>query len=147
MNSYRHTQVGYAIVVPVAVALVAALAFLARTPQARGVLPWFAALLASVLILFSTLTVTVSAGWLECRFGVGLIRRRIRLDDVREAEAVRNKWYYGWGIRLTPYGWLWNAFGLDAVELTFATGRKFRIGTNEPHTLLGAIRASHSGRI
>jgi len=94
----------------------------------------------SLLLLFSTLTVIVSDGWLECRFGVGLIWRRIRLSDVRNAEAVRNKWYYGWGIRLTPHGWLWNVAGLDAVELTFANGKKFRIGTDEPGRLLEAIR-------
>jgi hypothetical protein len=36
---------------------------------------------------------------------------------------------------------LWNVSGLDAIELTFATGKRFRIGTDEPGKLLEAIRA------
>jgi hypothetical protein len=58
---------------------------------------------------------------------------------------VRNKWWYGWGIRLTPHGWLFNVGGLDAVELELASGRKFRIGTDEPQGLLNAIRTAMVG--
>jgi len=61
------------------------------------------------------------------------------LSQVQNAAVVRNKWYYGWGIRLTPGGWLWNVSGLDAVELTFKNGKKFRIGTDEPDRLLQAL--------
>ena len=112
----------------------------AFSAEARTTMPWVTGLLVVVLLNFCTLTVTVSDGWLDCRFGLGLIWRRIRLSDVQLAEPVRNKWYYGWGIRLTPYGWLWNVSGLDAVEVTFANGRKFRIGTDDPEPLLTAIR-------
>ena len=30
---------------------------------------------------------------------------------------VRNKWYYGWGLRGIPGGWMFNVWGLDDVEL------------------------------
>jgi hypothetical protein len=42
---------------------------------------------------------------------------------------------------------LWNAAGLNAFELTFENGKKFRIGTDEPQPLLEAIRAKviHAG--
>ncbi len=62
----------------------------------------------------------------------------------RPAIANHNRWYYGWGIRLTPQGWLWNVAGLDAVELTFSNGKKFRIGTDEPGKLLEALSGSHA---
>jgi hypothetical protein len=54
---------------------------------------------------------------------------------------VRNKWYYGWGVRGIPGGWMYNVWGLDAVELELASGKKFRIGTNEPEELVAALRA------
>jgi len=37
--------------------------------------------------------------------------------------------------------WLvWNISGLDAVELTYCDGKKFRIGTDEPEALLEALK-------
>lgn len=144
MKTYHHTQPGWAVIAPVLFISVLALGFAAFSPQTRGIMPWIAGSVVLVLSLFSSLTVSVADGWVRCRFGVGLIGREIRLGEVRAAEAVRNKWYYGWGIRLTSHGWLWNVSGLDAVELSFANGKRFRIGTDQPGRLLGAIRAGLS---
>ena len=57
-----------------------------------------------------------------------------------DVEQGRNSWWYGWGIRLTPHGWMWNISGLDAVELTYRNGKKFRIGTDELEMLLGVLK-------
>lgn len=75
-------------------------------------------------------------------FGSGVIRKRFRVEDIRTARSVRNPWYYGWGIRLTPQGWLFNVSGFDAVELELNSNRKFRIGTDEPHRLRAAIHTA-----
>ena len=56
------------------------------------------------------------------------------------SRAVRNPFYYGWGTRLTPHGWLYNVSGFDAVEVEFKTGKKVRIGTDESQTLDAAIQ-------
>jgi hypothetical protein len=144
MSTYRHTQPGWAVIIPLLGVLVVIWSVTEPGSENRAVMPWIAAAMAGVLSLFATLTVTVADDRVRCRFGVGLIRRQIRLSEVRSAEAVRNKWYYGWGIRLTPHGWLWNVSGLDAVELTFANGKRFRIGTDQPERLLAAIRAGLS---
>ena len=93
------------------------------------------------LALFANLTVTVSSGRLFVRFGVGLIRKSFRIGDIVGVDSVRNRWYYGWGVRYTPHGWLFTVSGLDAVEIALENGRKYRIGTDEPQTLLAAIRA------
>jgi hypothetical protein len=98
------------------------------------------------LPLFGTLTVEIDAELLTVAFGVGWIRRRFSVSEIRAARAVRNPWYYGWGIRLTPDGWMFNVSGLDAVEIDLAGDRKFLIGTDEPQQLLAAIeraRARH----
>jgi hypothetical protein len=55
------------------------------------------------------------------------------------ARIVRNRWWYGFGIRLIPHGSLWIVWGLDAVELNLVTGKVLRIGTDEPGALLAAI--------
>ena len=89
---------------------------------------------------FPTLTVEVTETDIFLRFGLGLIRKRFSLSSVRSAKAVRNKWYFGLGIRMLPKGWMYNVSGLDAVELEMMDGGIHRIGTDQPTELLRAIR-------
>ena len=79
---------------------------------------------------------------IEVAFRLGRPHRSIPLSDVLRAETVRNKWWYGWGIRWFPGGTLWNVWGLDAVHLDLAGSRSFRIGTDDPEGLLAAIVAT-----
>ena len=89
--------------------------------------------------LFNGLTVSVSKKNIVLKFGCGLINKTIEREDITDVKIVRNKAIYGWGIRLTPHGWLWNIHGLDAIELSLENGRTFRVGTNEPKALLEAL--------
>ena len=96
-----------------------------------------------MLALFSSLTVEIEKHTLTCRFGVGLIRKNIPLSEIDHLSAVANSWVVGWGIRWMPgSSWVWNVSGLQAVELTLKNGRRFRIGTDEPETLVHAIELS-----
>jgi hypothetical protein len=101
---------------------------------------------AAALALMHALTVIVDDQSVTARCGPGLIRRTVALSEVRAARIVRNGWYYGWGLRVTPRGPLWRVSGLDAVELDL--GRAcWLIGTDDPEGLLAAIeeaRAVHS---
>jgi dihydrofolate reductase len=73
-------------------------------------------------------------------FGGGLIKKKIPLSRVKEVKVVRNKWIYGWGIRYIINGWMWNIWGLDAVELTFNDKNAvFRIGSKNPEKLKEVI--------
>lgn len=98
------------------------------------------------LVLFHCLRVVVSDSAVSVAFGYGWPRRTFELTDIRSARAVRNSWWYGWGIRLTPRGWMFNVSGLDAVELELANGRHFRIGTDDPAGLEAAIRGALEAR-
>jgi len=60
-------------------------------------------------------------------FGPGIIRKRVRLADIVGCEAIRIQWWYGWGIHLTPYGWLYNVSGFDAVAITLRDGQTSRL--------------------
>ena len=95
--------------------------------------------LALCLALFPTLTAVVQSDRLQCFFGLGVIRREIPVSEILAVSVVRNPWTYGWGLRLIPGGWLWNVSGLDAVELRLQSGKRFRIGTDEPLALHAAI--------
>lgn len=97
-------------------------------------------------VLFGSLTVIVTSASLACRFGMGLFRITFELADISDAVVVRNKWWYGWGIRSTPRGWMWNVSGLDAVMITRSNAKPFVIGTDEPqrlqHAILNAVQGA-----
>lgn len=99
-----------------------------------------------IAALFYRLVVTVTEDAIQIRFGIGLIRKTIPLTSVVSAEPVRNRWWYGWGVRVYPKGWMFNISGLDAVELTLEKGPRFRIGTDDPVGLTGALRARLQAR-
>jgi len=136
---YRHTQIGYLTIIVFAFAL-----FLITIIMAMSVFNWIAfivlIILGICLLLFSTLTVIIQEDVLEIRFGPGVIRKKFYLKDIESCQAVKNRWYYGWGIHLTPYGWLFNVSGFSAVEIRLKSGRKYRIGTDVPDELEKAIR-------
>jgi hypothetical protein len=89
--------------------------------------------------MFCCLTIEIDERQLRCFFGPGLIRRTIAVHEIVAARPVRNRWYYGWGIRLTPSGWMFNVSGLDAVELSLASGARFRVGTDRPGEVMVAL--------
>lgn len=133
---YRHTQVGW---VMLAVVAVAAALFAAQTGL-RLPGSWILfAILGLVLLLFGTLRVEVGQDAIRAAFGVGLIRRTVLTREVAAWQRVRTPWYVGWGIRVIRGGVLWNVSGFDGVELVLRTGRRFRVGTDEPETLGRAL--------
>ena len=136
---YRRTQVGTVTVLAVGAAVVLIVVLSAQTgwhPVAIAVL----VILAAAMVLFCCLTIEIDRRQLRCFFGPGLIRRTIAVHEIVSAQPVRNRWYYGWGIRMTPTGWMFNVSGLDAVELSLASGARFRIGTDRPDEVVQALR-------
>lgn len=145
---YRHRQTGTVILASLGAGLFLILVIFLLVPPAntpaRLILAGVAAVMLLPLWLFGTLSAEVTDREVRAWFGPGLVRRRIALRDVREARAVRNSWWYGYGVRLVPHGWMFNAAGLDAVEIVLASGRRFRIGTDEPRELLAAIERARA---
>ena len=89
--------------------------------------------------VFARLTVTVDPVSVVAAFGVGWPRRQIAVGDIVAVRTVRNSWWYGWGLRKIPGGWMYNVSGYDAIELELRSGKVFRIGTDEPDALLAAL--------
>ena len=141
IKRYQHTQIGCLIIIALAIGLL----FIAYLMAVYG-FNWIAfavlIILGVCLVLFATLTVLIEEDVLEIRFGPGVIRKKFPLKDIESCQVVKNPWYYGWGIRLTPHGWLYNVSGSYAVEIRMKTGKKYRIGTNVPNDFEKAIRQS-----
>ena len=135
VNPYKRTQVGTVLIVGLALGL---LVLITVAPSLIWVIPLYFV----IIPLLGWLTVEINERFLVCRFGIGLIRKRFALRDIEEARTVRNRWYYGWGIRWTPHGWLFNAAGLDAVEIRMSNQKSYRVGTDQPAELLRAIQQS-----
>jgi hypothetical protein len=136
---YEHRQPGRLLLGMMTGAAVLFLVVVSREPATH----WFVlpplAVLVVVAYLFSALTVRVDNTSVTARFGPGLIRKSFSLADIVSCGPVRNHWWYGWGIRKIPGGWLYNVSGLDAVELRMKNGRVYRVGTDEPKALAAAI--------
>ena len=148
MTRYRHTQTAWypmLILVIVIAVVLPSLLFVDEVPTiARALLILFVVVMAAVLLVFRRLTVEIAAE-ITVFFGWGWPRRRVDPATVTAQRIVRNRWWYGWGIRWIPHGTLWNVYGLDAVELHLAGGRVLRIGSDDPEGLLVAV-AGVTGR-
>jgi len=145
IKRYQHAQVGYLITIALAVGLL----FIVGLMAIYG-FNWVAfavlIILGVCVVLFASLTVVIWEDVLEIRFGLGLIRKRFHLKDIESCQVVKNPWYYGWGIHLTPRGWLYNVSGSYAVEIRTKRGGKYRIGTDVPHELEEVIRQATEGK-
>jgi hypothetical protein len=139
---YEHTQIGYL----TTCVLFGAAIFVAVTgiitPGNSGSLLISAVIEVILLIsaiVFSKLTIKIDGETLRACFAMGLICRKVPLAAIAACEPIRIRWWHGWGIHLTPYGWLYNVSGLDAVAITLRDGRKFALGTDDPQALVYAI--------
>ena len=139
--TYRHVQVGWLLIGLLGALLVPLLIGIA-VPQTRVWCLFVGAFIVGIILLFGSLTVELDGERLRLSFGIGLIRRSFPLSMIRGVETVRNRWYYGWGIRWTPHGWLFNVSGFDAVQIEMIGGSAYRIGTDDPRRLSEAIRAA-----
>jgi hypothetical protein len=97
------------------------------------------AVVGGVLFIFNRLTVTVAAGTVDAAFGFGWPSRSINVLDIVAIRQVRNQWWYGFGVRRVTNGWMYNVWGLDAVELELNSGHVFRIGSDDCSDLLAAL--------
>ncbi len=150
MTTYKHTQIGYLmLVVTLAVLVLFAWAQItSRTepPSADSgtnlLVTAVMALILFILASFATLTTLIDENYLRIKFGYGIFQKKFLLREITSAQQVKNHWYYGWGIRLWlwPYKWIYNVSGFDAVEITMRNGKTYRIGTDVPKELEAAIK-------
>jgi hypothetical protein len=136
---YEHTQPGYLLMGAVGGTILILLLMLVRFGMELVAIIVLAIML-FVLAIMSRLTVSVSNDTLRIRFGpIGLVRKEWPIQEIVSVTGVTNPWYYGFGIHWTPHGTLYNVSGRHAVEILLMSGKKVRIGTDEPEALVRAI--------
>ncbi len=143
---YEHTQTGHTWWMTSILMIVVAWTSL---PETFAEEPWVGVLIIvfmigiiALTIWFSRLLVIVSNGEVTAMFGLGKPHRTIQLANIVSTTQVRNHWIQGWGVRKVSRGWMYNVWGLDAVELELDSGKVFRIGTDDADALQTAISLS-----
>lgn len=150
MEWYRHRQVsgGLVVIFMIMATFMLALAAIVPALGARSAIGGVLVMTVLLSAVFSSLTTVVTDEHFIFHFGLGVWRKRVPLSDIRSVRLVRSSPWHGLGIRLTPHGWLYSVWGLDAVEIELGTGRRFRVGTDEAQPLSDAIadRLAAAGR-
>lgn len=149
MPTYHHTQVSrISIVILTFMAYFFASIYLSAAAELPSVDSGPNLLVVAVMVLilataasFVSLTVTLDEKNLHIKFGYGLFRKTFTREEIATATIVRNKWYYGWGVKklFWPNMWIFSVSGLNAVEIVLKNGDVYRIGTDEPQQLAAAI--------
>lgn len=136
---YKHTQIGWVSVgiMGVVTLLLFQVGLVGTAP--RIVLQFVALALVAAAIVFSYQTIVVTDTEVVSRFALGIMPKRIPLDDIVRVEFSPSTWYEGWGIRLTTRGWLYNVSGFGAVEFTTRDGNRMRFGTDDSSGLITAV--------
>jgi len=150
MTSYKHTQIGYLmLVVTLAVLMLFAWAYITASAEPPSVdsgpnllVTAVMALIVFILASFTTLTVSIDETYLRIKFGYGIFAKKFLHKEITSVQAVKNRWYYGWGVKVWfwPYMWIYNTSGFNAVEIIMRNGKIYRIGTDEPEKLEAAIK-------
>jgi hypothetical protein len=121
------------------------LALVAQRILAEGRVPSAITILGAYLVgllLFYSFTIEVAENGVRFWFGAGVLRRTIALGEIQSTQEVTNPWYYFWGIKSIPGGWLYAIAPGRAVEIVLADGRIVRLGTDQPRRLNQAIKAA-----
>ncbi len=93
-----------------------------------------------VILFFYKLTIIIDNEKIEAIFGIGLLKKSIKINDIKSIENYKIPWYAGIGIRLTPKGWLWNVSLGNAVLINNKTTSKtFLVGSNEVDKVINII--------
>jgi len=145
---YRHVQWGYLAIPTLLLFVVVVVPFTYDDEASAESLAFLGAsmvAIAAIVLFFSRLEVTVAGGRIVAAFGFGRPRKVIELKDVTGVRQVRNTWIQGWGIRSISNGWMYNVWGLDAVELELSSGKVFRVGTDDAENLVTAISLQPKG--
>jgi hypothetical protein len=137
MARFKFTQVGtfsLAILIPIFIFSVVMLFTSGMNDPAQ--IPVFGILILIFLIcllIFYKLTIYIDENYVGFSLGIGLIKKKYPVSEIKSCSAVKNSPFTGIGIRKILNGWLYNVSGLNAIELTFRNNDSvIRIGTDKP---------------
>ena len=91
---------------------------------------------------FRQLTCRNEGDHLRISFGpLPIFRRKLLYARLEKVEQSRSSLLDGWGIHLcTRGGWVWNLWGFDCVDIDSTSGKKLRLGTDDPEGLAAFLK-------
>jgi hypothetical protein len=140
MIQYQHRQFGNTLFVILGIGIGICLILALQRSSGYLIGLGVALILLLCMILFSSLSIEVTDEELRWKFGSGLIHKSVKLSEIDRVEVTQTNFIEGWGIHLTPRGWLYNISGFKAVAIQLKNHQQFLLGTDEPEQLVSAIR-------
>jgi hypothetical protein len=141
-DEYCYTQIGIITILMIALAAAfTAFVFISGLESIAGPGLIVAGLVVVGLLIlalasFYSFSIQIAGGRLNFWFGFGVGKRSIDIADIRSIEIVKTPWYYFWGIKSIPGGWLYSiAPGGRALELVFMDNRVIHLGTDRPEEI------------
>jgi hypothetical protein len=138
-EEYRYTQVGTTTIIMILlVAVFTAFMIIPALESSSGaVIVGVGLLVVGLFVLtlasFYSFTIQIVGGSLTFWFGFGVSRKTIDIKQIQSIEIVKTPWYYFWGIKSIPGGWLYSiAPGGQALELILKDSSKIHLGTDRP---------------
>jgi len=95
-----------------------------------------------IVLLMYQLKITIDDSKISILLGIGLIKKSILLKNIAitSMKKVSIPWYYGIGIRLTPYGMLYNVQPGSALLIHSKNKqRSILVGTKDAKKLINII--------
>jgi hypothetical protein len=134
-RAMKHSQTGWIFIA--AFAIINSFPLFTETPDSIKILLFLVSVI--ILLLFFNLTIEVDDKNLRMYFGIGVISKRYKLDDIIGCKPI-SYIPFGWGIRWRPGVILYNVSGYKAIELNIRGKRhKIWIGTDKPQEIADHI--------
>lgn len=147
MTLYNQTQKGKFVTTLISIVAISVLTiFLLQ--MGENPLPWevmvlLMAIFIFIILSFYKLTITINKEKIVAKFGVGWIKRSIKISDIdySSIEEVKVSSLYGIGIRLTPHGLLYNVKTGNAIKIKSENGKTFFVGTDDFNTINSVLKS------
>lgn len=146
--TYCHTQIGYtSLALMLALASGALLGIFVGEPalSTKIVLSMIAVPCILISMFMYGLTIRVDDEHLSWHFGLKSFRKQIKLADITGVEIVDNTNAFGYGMRFTERGTLYNVSGKRAVAVRLKTpwkkDKEILLGTDRPDELQLVLKA------
>lgn len=140
MTLYKQTQYGKLITVTISIVAIITLGlFVLQTGNNK--IQWIILiplllLFLFIILSFYKLTITIDKEKIEAKFGIGIIKKSLKIKDInyQSIKNIKVPALYGIGIRLTPHGWLYNVKIGNAIKIK-SDSKTFLIGTEDFNTI------------
>lgn len=148
---YKETQPFHLIVIICAISIALMTFFIIKQLINNDTIPYTliacCLLFIVILILFYKLEIIITSRYAIASFGIGLLYKKIAINelDITTARGVKIPWYWGIGIRFTPEGTLYNTH--TAGNLHIKTKNKmneFFVSTSNASSIITALREAQN---